>query len=134
MLILFLLIPLTAILLLLWLVTQKNIFGKLMGLLWAIPLALAPVALLVRFLTDKQETERADIYGDYVIDRSKFAGKQADWQYNHYRFTITPHNELIFHETRGRTPSEPTASRFLFCPPTRFLAWFYPTDRPAIIS
>jgi len=37
-----------------------------------------------------------DIYGTYVIDKDRFPGKQADWQYENFRFKITDHNELIF--------------------------------------
>lgn len=37
-----------------------------------------------------------DIYGTYVIDKDKFPGKQADWQYENFRFTITENDELIF--------------------------------------
>ncbi|WP_235922054.1 hypothetical protein [Flavobacterium phycosphaerae] len=47
----------------------------------------------------QKEIEKEDIYGDYVIDRDKFAGKQADWQYNHYRFTITKDNQILFYIT-----------------------------------
>ena len=37
-----------------------------------------------------------DIYGTYVIDRDQFPGKQADWQYDNFRFTITPELKMIF--------------------------------------
>jgi len=37
-----------------------------------------------------------DIYGTYVIDRDKFPGKQADWQYDNFRFKISPEHHLIF--------------------------------------
>jgi len=50
----------------------------------------------------KKTIKQADIYGSYIIDRSKFSGHQADWQYNHFRFEITESNQLIFFETKGR--------------------------------
>ena len=37
-----------------------------------------------------------DIIGEYVIDREKFSGKQADWQYENFRFKVTAENQLIF--------------------------------------
>ena len=37
-----------------------------------------------------------DIYGSYVVDKSKFPGKQADWQYENFRFKITKTDTLIF--------------------------------------
>jgi hypothetical protein len=42
------------------------------------------------------ELDKEDIYGNYVIDRDICSGKQADWQYNHYRFKITEENKNIF--------------------------------------
>jgi len=38
--------------------------------------------------------EKEDFYGDYIIDRNQFPGKQADWQYNSFRFVIS-HNDAI---------------------------------------
>jgi len=37
-----------------------------------------------------------DIYGDYIIDWDKFPGKQADWQYDNFKFSITENDQLIF--------------------------------------
>ncbi len=43
--------------------------------------------------------DRSDNYGEYVIDRDVFKGKQADWQYNHYRFEIKEDNTFLFYVT-----------------------------------
>ncbi len=40
-----------------------------------------------------------DIRGAYIIDRDQFPGKQADWQYNHFRFEITDDDRFVFYET-----------------------------------
>jgi hypothetical protein len=56
---------------------------------------------LYNWLTSKKEIERSDIYGDYVIDRNKFSGFQADWQYEHFRYTILPNDSIYFYETDG---------------------------------
>jgi hypothetical protein len=37
-----------------------------------------------------------DIYGSYIIDKSKFPGQQADWQHENFRFKITETDTLIF--------------------------------------
>ena len=37
-----------------------------------------------------------DIYGTYVIDKSRFSGEQADWQYDNFRFEVTRNNQLLF--------------------------------------
>jgi hypothetical protein len=95
-----LMLPTTIVLLLAWLVTYLKwkkhtpffilltfwglfIFGT--GLLWLIEPYLKPM-----ILTQK------DIIGNYVIDKDKFPGKQADWQYENFKFTITENQELIF--------------------------------------
>lgn len=54
---------------------------------------------IISFFNSKKELEKEDLYGDYVIDRDKFAGKQADWQYNHYRYRITEDNKIFFYIT-----------------------------------
>jgi len=46
--------------------------------------------------TAKKTVTKKDIYGSYTIDRSKFAGQQADWQYNHFRFEITKDQQFFF--------------------------------------
>jgi len=43
--------------------------------------------------------EKDDYYGTYVIDRAYFSGKQADWQYNHYRFEIKENDSIYFYVT-----------------------------------
>jgi len=98
-LLLLILVPITVLLLLLWLFTKKRIFGKIAGGIWLGFIYLIILLFIVDFATSKKEIEKDDIYGDYVIDRDKFPGKQADWQYNHYRFTITKDNKILFYIT-----------------------------------
>jgi hypothetical protein len=71
----------------------------MLALIWMGIFGLILLVTIIHFLTGKKELERDDIYGEYIIDRSKFPGKQADWQYNHFRFEITKQNEFLFHLT-----------------------------------
>jgi len=48
-------------------------------------------------LTKKQ------IIGDYRIDKNFYSGKNANWQYDHYRFTITAEDSLYFYITNKDT-------------------------------
>ena len=59
--------------------------------------SLIAFASVMKFFTEKEQLERNDIYGSCVIDRSIFPGKQADWQYNHYRFEITTQDSFKLH-------------------------------------
>ncbi len=61
--------------------------------------------LLILFLLSplwtKVELAPKDYHGTYVIDRSFYPGKQADWQYNHFRFEVLPSDSILFYETEG---------------------------------
>jgi len=65
------------------------------GILISLPL----LAFLISPLTTKMIVDPSDIYGEYVIDREMFKGKQTDWQYDHYRFEIKKDNTLLFYVT-----------------------------------
>ena len=102
--IIFVIFPLTVILLIIWLFTKNKNFGKTIGCIWIPILCLVTFVSIVHFFASKTELEREDIYGEYVIDRTKYPGAQADWQYNHFRFEITKQNKFLFHITeRNRT-------------------------------
>jgi hypothetical protein len=91
---LFFLIIFTLVLAILWGVTKKKTFWDLIRLIWISVFALFCLGFILNILTSKMRVTKEDIYGEYVIDRDMFAGKQADWQYNHYRFKITEENKL----------------------------------------
>ncbi|MCK6606909.1 MAG: hypothetical protein L6Q46_01245, partial [Flavobacterium sp.] len=55
--------------------------------------------MILSFFTSKKEVEKENIIGDYIIDRTKCSVKQADWQYNHYRFKITEDDKIYFYIT-----------------------------------
>lgn len=97
-----LLIPLlllTGVLGLAWLLTRNKYAAWALALIW-LPLAgLVLLGAVNWFFTAKKELRREDIYGEYVIDRTKYPGRQADWQYNHFRFEITEQGRLLFHVT-----------------------------------
>lgn len=96
----FILVPLTGILLVIWLVTRKKIFGKTVGLIWlgisGLGLLSGTVQLL---LTAKTELKKKDYYGQYIVNRDYFSGKQADWQYENFRFEIKDNDSIYFYVT-----------------------------------
>ena len=51
------------------------------------------------YFTGKMGVDRSDIYGSYVIDRSKFPGRNAEWQYRRYRFEIIEPDVFKFYKT-----------------------------------
>jgi len=95
----FILFPLTILLIVVWLFTRKKNYGKLILLIWLPVFALILLGTITRFFTEKKQLNRDDIYGEYVIDRNMYAGKQANWQYDHFRFSITEDNKFTFYCT-----------------------------------
>src|ERR1035437_774223 len=95
----FLLIPLTGILFITWLLTKMKLFGKIIGFLWVGIFGLIIFSLAVYWLTSKKVLKEKDYYGNYIIDRNYFHGRQADWQYNRFRFEIKNNDSIYFYET-----------------------------------
>jgi hypothetical protein len=95
----FILVPLTGILLLTWLLTRKRIFGIILGVIWLAILGLAVFSGTVQTLTAKKELEKTDYYGEYIINRDYFPGRQADWQYDNFRFEIKDNDSIYFYVT-----------------------------------
>ena len=52
-------------------------------------------------LRTKMVLSKEDYYGGYIINRKVFPGKQADWQYNSFRFEIRENDSIYFHVTEG---------------------------------
>ena len=95
----FILVPLTGILIIAWLLSRKLWIGKILGIVWIGIFGLALLSGIVQWLTSKKELEKEDYYGEYVVNRDYFKGEQADWQYNHYRFEITEEDSIFFYVT-----------------------------------
>ena len=93
----FILIPLTAILLLTWLLTRKLFIGKILGIIWLGIFGLFALSVTLQVLTANKKLKKKDYYGHYIIDRNFFRGKQADWQYDHFRFEIKENNTILFY-------------------------------------
>lgn len=53
----------------------------------------------IQTLTDKKELDKKDYYGQYIVNRNYFPGKQSDWQYNNFRFEIKRNDSIYFYVT-----------------------------------
>ncbi|MDI9310286.1 MAG: hypothetical protein QM535_08720 [Limnohabitans sp.] len=47
------------------------------------------VSIFNTLFVDRMNLSKNEIYGEYVIDASKFAGKNADWQHEHFELNIS---------------------------------------------
>ena len=96
---LFILAPLTGILLLAWWGTKNKIYGKIVGYFYLSLFGLFILGTIIRLLTDKKKLEKNDYYGEYIVNRDYFSGSQADWQYDNFRFEIKENDSIYFHVT-----------------------------------
>jgi hypothetical protein len=95
----FILIPLTGILVVIWLFTKKKIFGKTIAQIWIGIFGLVLLSGIIKSLTAKTELKKKDYYGHYIVNRDYFPGKQADWQYDNFRFEIKDNDSIYFYVT-----------------------------------
>lgn len=95
----FIIVPLIGILLIIWLLSRKILIGKIFGSIWLGIFGLILLSGISQWLTAKTVLNKDDYYGEYVINRAYFKGKQSDWQYNHFRFEITEQDSIFFHVT-----------------------------------
>lgn len=71
----FVVVPLTGLLLLAWLVTQKTSTLRLIGYMWLGIFGLLLISGTVQWLKAKKELDKDDYYGHYVVDRDYFPGQ-----------------------------------------------------------
>ncbi|MGB5983095.1 MAG: hypothetical protein WBG46_13210 [Nonlabens sp.] len=80
---------------------RKSWYGKvLLGLIGAGATFLL-LTIIWGLLNQKMVLEPDDFYGNYTVNRSYFEKKQANWQYNHYRFEIKENDSIYFYHTDG---------------------------------
>ena len=60
---------------------------------------LALLSGISQWLTAKTELKKKDYYGEYIVNRDYFPGRQADWQYENFRFEIKENDSIYFHVT-----------------------------------
>jgi len=95
----FILIPLTIILLIGWAVTRKNLYGKVVAIIWLGIMGLIMISITIQAITSKKTLRKTDYYGQYIIDRDYFPGKQADWQYDSFRFEVKDNDSIYLFVT-----------------------------------
>lgn len=85
------------------------------------------------YLFSKKEVSREDIYGEYIIDRSKYSGRQSDWQYNSFKFELRNNHKLYFYEMDNGKVTKVSIIPVYFCIPNH-LALVKDSTRHHILS
>src|SRR5690349_4830490 len=104
----FILLPffalLTLVLIISWLSTKQKFYRKVLVLMWLTISGLIASLITIEWLTAKKELNKKDYYGQYIINRDYFSGRQTDWQYDHFRFEIKDNDSIFFYMTdQGKT-------------------------------
>lgn len=58
--------------------------------LWGVTILVFVMAMILNHYRTPIRLTKKDIVGNYRIDTNFYPGINAKWQYDHYRFTITP--------------------------------------------
>ena len=99
--VLFIFLIVTIVILIIGGITKKKSYGKAVLYFWSGIVVLYFAAYALHLINAKKVLEKEDFYGQYTIDRNYFAGKQADWQYNNFRFEIRDNDSIYFYVTDG---------------------------------
>ncbi|AZQ57295.1 hypothetical protein EJ994_00160 [Maribacter sp. MJ134] len=99
--VLFILLIITIVFLIIWAITKKKAYGKAILYFWGGIFTLYFAMYALHLINSKKVLEKQDFYGHYTIDRNYFSGKQADWQYDNFRFEIRENDSIYFYVTDG---------------------------------
>jgi hypothetical protein len=94
--IIFVIVPISIVLLLISGMTEKKFFAQIAAFIWVTIISTAILSEILSPLFSKKKLEKSDYYGEYIIDRDYFSGKQSDWQYNNFRFEIKKNDSIYF--------------------------------------
>ena len=97
--VIFILLPLITVLLVVWIVSKRKIFGQAIAVIIVGITGLIIIFSILQSLTSKKVLDKDDYYGSYVIDKRYFPGKQANWQYDTFRFEIKDNDSIYFYVT-----------------------------------
>jgi hypothetical protein len=95
----FSLVPLLLALFMIWLFVDHKYAKRLFGIGAAIAFGVLLFSIVRSYKSAKVLLKKEDYYGEYIIDRDFYPGKQADWQYDHFRFQIKPNDSILFYLT-----------------------------------
>ncbi len=93
----FIIIPVSILLFILGVITKKKIFSIIFFSIWTVIIASVVLTSIIQFLMPDNKLDKDDYYGEYIIDREFFSGKESDWQYNRYRMEIKESDSIFLY-------------------------------------
>jgi hypothetical protein len=89
--------------LLIYLLISKNKIALIiLASLWGLLFLFFELGAIARYYRKPISLTRNDIVGEYRIDTTFYSGKNATWQYNHYKFFITKKHSIMFVEMNDK--------------------------------
>ena len=83
--------------------TENKTALKILGSVWIVAIVVGATSLIREHYQTPLRLTKQEIIGNYRIDKRFYPGKNTDWQYDHYRFTITPTDSIYFYLTNKNT-------------------------------
>lgn len=82
--------------------------------LWGVTVLVFVMAMILDHYRTPIRLTNKDIVGNYRIDTNFYPGTNAKWQYEHYRFTITPTDSIFFYVTDKDTLFETYKEKIVY--------------------
>lgn len=76
--------------------TKEKIALKILGGLWGLTFGVFILGSIADHYRTPIRLTKQKIVGEYRIDTTFFPGKNANWQFNHYKFYITDKDSILF--------------------------------------
>lgn len=86
----------TIVLLVYYLASKKKIALFLLSGLLLMTTILITIGIISDYLNKPIQLTKQSIIGEYRIDTTFYPGKNASWQYKHYKFYITKTDSILF--------------------------------------
>ena len=92
----------TIVLIIFYAITKKKITLITICLIWIFAILIVIAGQIKDYYRQPIRLTKGAIIGEYSIDTHFFSATNAKWQHDHYRFTITPTDSIIFFVTNTK--------------------------------
>ena len=79
-----------------FLISRKKITLTILGSLWGFTILIFIFGSIADHYRKPIRLTKQDIIGEYRIDKTFYPGKNANWQYKHFKFYITDKDSILF--------------------------------------
>ena len=114
-------------LIIIFIISKNKTWLKILAGIWIfIVLLFVNASLTSKFHKPFIVTKELTV-GTYRIDKSFYPGKNADWQYDHFRFKISPNDSLYFYVINNDTAINVFKGKLSYSTGTQ-ATWIIQTD------